>query len=185
MTGLERPAPAQPLRAFSDAGPVTRSYRKYLGKASVTLLAVVILSAYLLPLLYMVTTAFQQPGQASTPGAPFYPAKPQTGVYEGREAIREWIVATMASVSGMSFPIEWYVIDGNRVIMYCWNVFDPLPGMTGEYKFAVVGILEYAGNGQWSLEEDVYNAKEAEAVLVRFLEDAAAAGHAPPAPVHD
>jgi hypothetical protein len=107
------------------------------------------------------------------------------GVYEGREAIREWIVATMASVSGMSFPIEWYVIDGNRVIMYCWNVFDPLPGMTGEYKFAVVGILEYAGNGQWSLEEDVYNAKEAEAVLVRFLEDAAAAGHAPPAPVHD
>ena len=54
--------------------------------------------------------------------------------------------------------------------------------MTGEYKFAVVGILEYAGNGQWSLEEDVYNAKEAEHVLVRFLEDAAAAGHAPPTP---
>ena len=104
------------------------------------------------------------------------------GIFEGREAIREWIVATMASVSGMSFPIEWYVIDGNRVIMYCWNVFDPLPGMTGEYKFAVVGILEYAGDGQWSLEEDVYNAKEAEQVLVRFLEDAAAAGHAPPAP---
>ena len=48
----------------------------------------------------------------------------------------------------------------------------------------VVGILEYAGNGQWSLEEDVYNAKEAEQVLVRFLEDAAAAGHAPPAPEH-
>jgi hypothetical protein len=64
--------------------------------------------------------------------------------------------------------------------MYCWNVFDPRPGMTGEYKFAVVGILEYAGHGQWSLEEDVYNAKEAEQVLVRFLEDAAAAGHAPP-----
>ena len=60
------------------------------------------------------------------------------GTYEGREAIREWIVATMATVSGMSFPIEWYVVDGNRVIMYCWNVFDPLPGMTGEYKFAVV-----------------------------------------------
>ena len=98
------------------------------------------------------------------------------GVYEGREAIREWIVATMASVSGMSFPIEWYVIDGNRVIMYCWNVFEPLPGMEGEYKFAVVTILHYAGNGQWSYEEDVYNEKEAEAVLARFLEDAAAAG---------
>ncbi len=69
-----------------------------------------------------------------------------------------------------------HVTDGNRVVMYCWNVFDPLPGMTGEYKFAVVTILHYAGNGQWSYEEDVYNEKEAEAVLARFLEDAAAAG---------
>jgi ketosteroid isomerase-like protein len=103
------------------------------------------------------------------------------GVFEGREAIREWIVATMASVSGMSFPHDWYVIDGNRVIMYCWNIFVPLEGMTGEYKFPVVTILEYAGNGQWSYEEDVYNAKEAEAALTRFLEDAAAAGHTPPA----
>jgi hypothetical protein len=103
------------------------------------------------------------------------------GNFEGREAIREWIEPTMASVSGMSFPHDWYVIDGNRVIMYCWNVFDPLPGMTGEYKFAVVTILEYAGNGMWSYEEDVYNEKETEAVLARFLEDAAAAGHSPPA----
>ena len=102
------------------------------------------------------------------------------GNFQGREAIREWITATMASVSGMSFPVEWHMIDGNRVVMYCWNVFDPLPGMTGEYKFAVVTILEYAGDGMWSLEEDVYNEKESEAVLVRFLEDAAKAGHSPP-----
>ena len=102
------------------------------------------------------------------------------GTYEGREAIREWIVATMATVSGMSFPIEWYVIDGNRVIMYCWNVFDPLPGMSGEYKFAVATILEYAGNGQWSLEEDIYNEKEAEQVIARFVTDATAAGHQVP-----
>ena len=99
------------------------------------------------------------------------------GTFRGREAIREWITTTMASVSGMSFPVEWHVIDGDRVIMYCWNVFDPLPGMTGEYRFAVVTILGYAGHGQWSFEEDVYNEKEAEAVLARFLEDAAAAGY--------
>jgi len=70
---------AQPLRSLSDAGPVARMYRKYLGRASLTILAVIILSAYLLPLLYMAMTAFQQPGQSSTPGAPVYPAKPQTG----------------------------------------------------------------------------------------------------------
>jgi multiple sugar transport system permease protein len=78
-------ASTQPLRAFSDAGPVSRSYRRFLGRASITLLAVMILSAYLLPLLYMVTTAFQQPGQASTPGSPVYPAEPRVGVYQGAE----------------------------------------------------------------------------------------------------
>lgn len=102
------------------------------------------------------------------------------GTFEGREAIRDWITSTMGSVSGMSFPIDWHVIDGDRVIMYCWNVFDPLPGMSGDYRFAVVTILEYAGDGLWSFEEDVYNEKEAEAVLARFLTDAAAAGHQPP-----
>ena len=101
------------------------------------------------------------------------------GVFHGREAIRTWITETMASVSGMSFPYDWYMIEDDRVVMYCWNVFDPLPGMTGEYKFAVVVILRYAGDGLWSLEEDVYNAKESEEVLGRFLEDAVAAGHGP------
>lgn len=105
----------------------------------------------------------------------------EMGTFRGREQIREWITATMSSVSGMSFPVDWYVIDGNRVIMYCWNVFEPLEGMTGDYRFPVVTILEYAGNGLWSLEEDIYNGKEAEQVLARFLEDAAAAGHSPPA----
>jgi ketosteroid isomerase-like protein len=106
----------------------------------------------------------------------------EMGIFHGREEIRAWIVATMASVSGMSFPVDWYVIDGDRVVLYCWNVFDPLPGMTGEYKFAVAVVLHYAGGGLWSYEEDIYNAKETDAVLARFLEDAAAAGHTPPAP---
>ena len=107
------------------------------------------------------------------------------GTLGGREAIRTWITTTMAQPVNRDmqfFPIEWYVIDGNRVVAYCWNVFDPLPGMTGEYKFAVAVVLEYAGDGLWSLEEDIYNAKETDAVLARFLEDAAKAGHdlAPP-----
>jgi ketosteroid isomerase-like protein len=104
------------------------------------------------------------------------------GIFHGREEIRKWIVETMASVSGMSFPYDWYMIEGNRVVMYCWNIFNPLPGMTGEYKFAVATILEYAGSGQWSLEEDIYNEKETEEVLARFIADATAAGHSVPAP---
>jgi multiple sugar transport system permease protein len=78
-------AVAPPIRSFSDRGPVARSYRRYLGKASLTMFAVVVISAYLLPLLYMVTTAFQQPNQSTTPGAPPWPAVPQTAVYQGAE----------------------------------------------------------------------------------------------------
>jgi multiple sugar transport system permease protein len=76
-------APAQRLRSFGDGGPIAKSYRRYLGRASVTMLALIVLTAYLLPLLYMVTTAFQQAGQASTPGAPVYPAAPLTATYQG------------------------------------------------------------------------------------------------------
>jgi multiple sugar transport system permease protein len=77
--------PAGRLRSFADGGPVAKSYRRYLGRASILMFALILVSAYLLPLLYMVTTAFQQPGQASTPGSPIYPAAPLTGTYEGEQ----------------------------------------------------------------------------------------------------
>jgi multiple sugar transport system permease protein len=47
------------------------------------MVTLLIVGAYLLPLLYMATTAFQQPGQSTTPGAPVWPALPQTAEYEG------------------------------------------------------------------------------------------------------
>ncbi|HXI80620.1 MAG TPA: carbohydrate ABC transporter permease [Verrucomicrobiae bacterium] len=74
---------APKLRSFGDGSAISKSYRRYLGRASVTMFALILVSAYLLPLLYMVTTAFQQPGQASTPGSPVYPAAPLTGTYQG------------------------------------------------------------------------------------------------------
>lgn len=70
-------------RSFGEGGPVARSYRRYLGRASLTMFALIIVSAFLLPLLFMVTTALQQPGQRTTPGAPVYPASPLTGTYQG------------------------------------------------------------------------------------------------------
>jgi multiple sugar transport system permease protein len=70
-------------RTLSDRSPVARSYRRFLGRASILMFALIIISAYLLPLLYMVTTSLQQPGQSTTPGAPVWPATPQTAQYEG------------------------------------------------------------------------------------------------------
>ena len=85
MTATTVNPPVAKERSFADRGPVGRAYRRYLVRASLTMFALIIVSAYLLPLLYMVTTALQQPGQRATPGAPVYPAVPQTGIYQGVE----------------------------------------------------------------------------------------------------
>jgi multiple sugar transport system permease protein len=67
---------------LGDSGAIPRAYRRFLGRAMLLMFALVIIGAYLLPLLYMVTTAFQQPGQATTPGAPVWPATPQMAHFE-------------------------------------------------------------------------------------------------------
>jgi multiple sugar transport system permease protein len=69
--------------AFSDRSPVAKSYRKFLGRSMLLMFALIIIGTLLLPMLYMVTTAFQQPGQSTTPGAPVWPAAPQTALYQG------------------------------------------------------------------------------------------------------
>jgi multiple sugar transport system permease protein len=72
-------------RRFSERGPVAKSYRGYLARASLLMFATVVIGAYLLPLLYMVTSSLQQPSQSTTPGAPVWPALPQTAVYQGQD----------------------------------------------------------------------------------------------------
>jgi hypothetical protein len=83
------------------------------------------------------------------------------GVYNGREAIREWIVETMGTWPGNEmpvFPVEWYIIDEERgwIVAKIWNrMQDPGDGSVHQaYNFT---LLKYAGGGKWSYEEDIYN----------------------------
>ena len=55
-------APETRQRAFSDRSPVAKQYRRFLGRSMLLMFALVIISVLLLPMLYMATTAFQQPG---------------------------------------------------------------------------------------------------------------------------
>ncbi len=72
-------------RSFSDRSPIARAYRRFLGRSMLLMIALIIIGAYLLPLLYMATTALQQPGQSTTPGSPVWPASPQTATYQGQQ----------------------------------------------------------------------------------------------------
>ena len=71
--------------SITSTSPIARTYKRFLAKAGLTMFAVIIVTAFLTPLLYMVTTSFMQPSQIATPGAPPWPAKPETGMFEGKE----------------------------------------------------------------------------------------------------
>jgi ketosteroid isomerase-like protein len=92
------------------------------------------------------------------------------GTFHGREAIRAAIVSTMAMAPAeMYFPVRWVVVDGNRVVYYPDQCLPDPTGGTDEYRFGCVTILEYAGDGQFSYQEDLYNPAEGEAVFGRWI----------------
>lgn len=104
----------------------------------------------------------------------------EMGTFRGKDAIREWIVPTMAPLvhAGWDYPLDWYVIDGNRVIFRWWNRLPNVDDRAEPYQFAGMTVLEYAGDGRFSYQEDIYNMKECEAVMREWF---AAGGSIPPA----
>jgi uncharacterized protein (TIGR02246 family) len=105
------------------------------------------------------------------------------GRFEGREAIRAWITETMASFPGNrmpEFPVDWYVVDEARGWIVCQlenRMADPGDGSV--HQASNITILHYAGDGQWSYEEDVYNPAHFATMLAgwrRRVDELAAAG---------
>jgi len=79
-------AASQPLqRTLSTPAPMQRRMRRFTAVAAMTLFAVTIASAFLMPLVFMVATAFKDQSQLTAPNAPLYPAAPETFAWEGRE----------------------------------------------------------------------------------------------------
>ena len=93
------------------------------------------------------------------------------GTFRGREEIRRAILDVMKPVPMMEFPVEWHVIEGNRVVFYPWQVMPDPRGGDRDYRFGCVTILEYGGNGLWSRQEDLYNPREAEQMMKRWIAD--------------
>lgn len=92
------------------------------------------------------------------------------GRFEGREAIRKGITSVMAQApKEMYFPVEWSMFDGDRVVFYPAQCLPDPTGGDDEYRFGCVTILDYAGDGQWSYQEDIYNPKQGEDVFGRWI----------------
>jgi hypothetical protein len=94
------------------------------------------------------------------------------GTMRGREAVRAWIVPLMERYGEIYTGYEWHAVDPERgrVVLYVQNRRDH-PSGTGTIDFPGVTILEYAGGGLWSKEEDFYATRERD-VAMRAYEEA-------------
>jgi multiple sugar transport system permease protein len=72
-------------RSQLAAAPMRRQMRRFVAVSGMTLLAISVVSAFLMPLAFMVATAFKEGSQLTAPGAPLYPAVPERFEWNGRE----------------------------------------------------------------------------------------------------
>lgn len=81
------------------------------------------------------------------------------GVFEGREAVRTWIVDVMRPFPHMRFPTDWVAYDeeNGALVIGIRNVLDHPAGEPVEFGFPNWTRLVYAGDGLFSSEEDIYN----------------------------
>ena len=85
------------------------------------------------------------------------------GEFHGRNAIVKWICEVMAPFPQMTFPNNWIVFDADegRVVFQCQNRLEhPSDPNGAPFQFPSWTLLRYAGDLQWSYEEDMYNPKE-------------------------
>jgi hypothetical protein len=96
------------------------------------------------------------------------------GRFEGREAIRTWISTTMGEPLNREmtdFPADWWVIDEDRGWVVCavWNRMQDIGD--GQLHQAINwSLLKYAGDSQWSYEEDIYNVSEFADMIKGYLD---------------
>ena len=87
------------------------------------------------------------------------------GEFTGRAEIERWIVKEMAPFGAMTFSIDWSIIEGDRVAFYIWNHLPDPEGGDARYSFPNLSVIEYAGDGKWGFEEDLYNPADANRVV--------------------
>ena len=94
------------------------------------------------------------------------------GELSGRAAIVAWITGVMAPFPTMTVPNDWVVYDEARgwVVFQCQNRLPhPTDPNGAPFQFPTWSLLHYAGDGRWSYEEDMYNAKAAADVVQGWL----------------
>jgi hypothetical protein len=79
------------------------------------------------------------------------------GWMHGREEVRSWIKQIMADYSELYTVYEWHMVEpGGRVVVYMQNRRDNPEPDAPPIDFPGITVLQYAGDGKFSLEEDFW-----------------------------
>lgn len=91
------------------------------------------------------------------------------GNKHGREEVRAWIKPIMAEYGELYTAYEWHQVGGDgRVVVYMQNRRDnPEPGAP-PIDFPGITVLQYAGDGKFSLEEDFWSLPEGTETMKRY-----------------
>ena len=93
------------------------------------------------------------------------------GNKHGREAVRAWIKPIMAEFGEMYTAYEWHVCQPNgRIVVYMQNRRDNPDPNGPPIDFPGMTVLQYAGGGQFSLEEDFWSLVEGQRTLKEYVE---------------
>lgn len=102
------------------------------------------------------------------------------GRHEGVDALIRFLRDSMKGLEDWDFPHIWHAIDGNRVFLRWAN---RLPGTTEDGapldNFGL-SILEYAGDGKFSYEEDLFSESHLMQVIKQSTWEPSAEMVAPP-----
>ena len=92
---------------------------------------------------------------------------PAWGRIRGRSAIHQFLIESMTGIEDWTFPVDSVHIAGDEIVIKYRQV---LPDGRQQSGYTT---LIYAGDGQFSFEEDLLN-------MVHVLEDLTASGWSPP-----
>lgn len=91
---------------------------------------------------------------------------PAFGRVKGRDEIAAFFDLSMVGFEGWSFPEEWTMVDGDRLVTYWWNRLAGARADGTPYQAPAFSVLHYAGDGLFDYELDLMNIAEVGELLV-------------------
>jgi hypothetical protein len=98
------------------------------------------------------------------------------GRFQGPAEIQRYLESAMGAAPHVYSPLDWYNIDGDRVVYRVRNRADNPDPAGPPAEFPAVQIVEYAGDGHWSSQEDWWTVKEMKRFNDEYIAMCEAAG---------